>query len=533
MRLLNTATIELHEFEGADTPDYAILSHRWETDEVPFQDMKTGEVFRKEGYEKIKGCCLQVAKDGWQYAWIDTCCIDKSSSAELSQAINSMYQWYHDANVCYAYLSDVSSATEPESASSEFRSSKWFARGWTLQELLAPSQVVFFNRVWVEIGTKSSLEKTISEITGIKYLFRFGQASVAQKMSWASMREATRIEDMAYSLLGLFGVHMPPLYGQGENAFLRLQIEILNMSDDESIFAWEEDDSESVLLAKSPSAFRYSSDVRQIGVGEFKRKPYFMTNKGLQIECLLLSMHSDAALNIIPSASEMKAPVRPLKLSKYGSFLAPLNCIRGSPLAIRLERSRGYQYYRVPSLLYTLDMNDWSDRVDIACEQMLAYGTAKMETIHIRQREDRVTYLADGDPGHYEFLFEKLASIRHLDTLSRWDLGCSWNRTGAIRGEFMEQNGSVLRVQMLPCLDGTWAACIFGHSATSSLFGLILYVDTQYLVGVCICDFSSWAAELSKNGQNLEEELRAERRKGEGASEALKAGSIRRRLTIL
>jgi hypothetical protein len=273
-----------------------------------------------------------------KYAWIDTCCIDKSSSAELSQAINSMYQWYSDAQVCYAYLSDVSHSTEQDSKFSEFRRSKWFTRGWTLQELLAPSEVVFFDRVWVKLGTKASLEDTISDVTGITHMFRFGQASVAQKMSWASKRETTRIEDMAYCLLGIFDVHMPPLYGEGENAFFRLQVEILRKNDDESIFAWEADASESGLLAKSPAAFRGSSDVRQIGVGEVKRTPYSVTNKWLQMQLVLLQMDSAARFLTHTSGVPANSP----RISKYGSFIAPLNCVRGRPLAIRLERSRGY-----------------------------------------------------------------------------------------------------------------------------------------------------------------------------------------------
>ena len=132
MRLLHTTNITLEEFEGTNIPDYAILSHRWETEEVSLQDMECGKAMNKRGYAKIKGCCLQAAKDGLKYVWIDTCCIDKTSSAELSQAINSMYQWYSDARVCYAYLTDVSCPAEQDSDFSEFGKSKWFTRGWTL-----------------------------------------------------------------------------------------------------------------------------------------------------------------------------------------------------------------------------------------------------------------------------------------------------------------------------------------------------------------------------------------------------------------
>jgi hypothetical protein len=220
MYLLDTSTFELHEFQDNDIPDYAILSHRWSGEEVAFHHLRDGRGSDMAGFAKIKGCCAQAASDGWQYAWIDSCCIDKSSSAELSEAINSMFRWYQNAEVCYTYLADVPEGTEdPCLPDSFFRKSRWFTRGWTIQELLAPSTVVFFNCNWVEIGTKSSLYDTIQSITGIKCLANLREACVAQKMSWVSSRETTRLEDMAYCLMGLFGVSMQPLYGEGENAF--------------------------------------------------------------------------------------------------------------------------------------------------------------------------------------------------------------------------------------------------------------------------------------------------------------------------
>jgi hypothetical protein len=239
MRLIHTHTIKLHEFHGDKIPQYAILSHRWDEAEVTFQDLRDGKAVKMTGYSKIKRCCAQAALDGWKYAWIDSCCIDKTSSAELSEAINSMIQWYKDARVCYALLADVPSGGDSHGLeNSAFRRSKWFTRGWTLQELLAPATVIFFNQDWVALGTKSTLSKAISSITGIKDLTNFEAACVAQKTSWAAERETTRVEDIAYCLMGLFGVNMPPLYGEGQKAFMRLQLEILRMTDDESIFAW-------------------------------------------------------------------------------------------------------------------------------------------------------------------------------------------------------------------------------------------------------------------------------------------------------
>ena len=168
-----------------------------------------------------------------QFGTADLCCIDKTSSAELSEAINSMYRWYQESGVCYAYLADV-----PPNA---FSKSRWFTRGWTLQELIAPSTVIFLDQKWQEIGTKSSLQRVISEITGIPTDILLGgdleDASIAQRMSWASKRETTRVEDAAYCLMGIFSIHMPMLYGEGERAFIRLQEEIMRVSDDHSLFA--------------------------------------------------------------------------------------------------------------------------------------------------------------------------------------------------------------------------------------------------------------------------------------------------------
>lgn len=210
--------LTLQEFFGSDIPGYAILPHRWEDEEVTLQDLQQG---RGPGYSKINGCCNQARTDGWKWAWIDTCCIDKTSSSELSESINSMFKWYADAKVCYAYLSNVFTTKDFQSGLS---SSKWFTRGWTLQELLAPSTVIFCDRDWVDIGTKGSLKRQLSSITGIhlRDLTKFTNACVARKMSWASGRETIRPEDTAYCLMGLFGINIPTLYGEGNRAFLRL-----------------------------------------------------------------------------------------------------------------------------------------------------------------------------------------------------------------------------------------------------------------------------------------------------------------------
>ncbi|KDR68887.1 hypothetical protein GALMADRAFT_39905, partial [Galerina marginata CBS 339.88] len=243
MRLLNVNTLSVEEFLNEDNcPDYAILSHTWGDGEVSFQQLQTDAAKSMGGYTKIENCCAQAKQGGFEYVWIDTCCIDKTSSAELSEAINSMYRWYQKARICYVFLSDVPSDEDPSAEGSKFSLSRWFTRGWTLQELLAPLLVVFYSSDWVEIGTRSSLREEISKITRIpcEVLMSkpLSEISIAQRMSWAAMRQTTKIEDAAYSLLGIFDVNMPTLYGEGWKAFIRLQLEIIKNSEDESLFAW-------------------------------------------------------------------------------------------------------------------------------------------------------------------------------------------------------------------------------------------------------------------------------------------------------
>ena len=250
MRLLHAESIQLRSFEENAIPRYAILSHTWGDDEVSFQDLhgSAAAAKRKIGYQKIKYVCQHALAQHLQYVWVDTCCIDKTSSAELSEAINSMFRWYRNAEYCYAYLADVRDpvyvpGAALEQPASGFRSSRWFTRGWTLQELLAPENLIFFSSGGREIGTKLELSEDISSITSIeeRYLARIqslSDASIAKRMSWVSRRKTTRTEDLAYCLLGIFDISMPLLYGEGDKAFFRLQEEIMKTSGDQSLFAW-------------------------------------------------------------------------------------------------------------------------------------------------------------------------------------------------------------------------------------------------------------------------------------------------------
>lgn len=248
-----------------------------------------------------------------------------------------MYKWYQDARVCYAFLSDVTYSRNESIGriGSDFRGSKWFTRGWTLQELLAPLSVVFFDKNWIELGTKSSLKSLLQGITGIKseHLFDSETASVAQKMSWAAFRTTTRIEDTAYCLLGIFKVNMPPLYGEGKRAFIRLQLEIVRTSDDASIFASNHyGHATSGLLGDSPYAFEDSGDVEQSSSRGFL-STYAMTNRGLRIEAPFLELSDDAddAVKFLDSLD----PGSSSRLTSEGLAVIPLACnLKGEQLAI-------------------------------------------------------------------------------------------------------------------------------------------------------------------------------------------------------
>jgi hypothetical protein len=242
MRLLkvdqNGEFSTLTDDKVSDIPPYAILSHTWGEDheEVNFKDLTIGPRTDKAGYRKLKFCAEQAARDELRFIWVDTCCIDKSNNTELSEAINSMFRWYQRAVRCYVYLPDVQTDdSDPNNSiqlwEPQFRKSRWFTRGWTLQELLAPPSVEFFGRSGNKLGDKRSLERQLHEITGISVQALRGTAlskfAVSERLAWAETRQTKREEDKAYSLLGIFDIHIPLIYGEGMNsAFKRLQEEI-------------------------------------------------------------------------------------------------------------------------------------------------------------------------------------------------------------------------------------------------------------------------------------------------------------------
>ncbi|KAK4062013.1 uncharacterized protein Triagg1_10176 [Trichoderma aggressivum f. europaeum] len=249
MKLLHASEWRMVDFISDDaTPRYAILSHTWGPDEVTYHDWRNlsmSDVKLKAGCAKILACREQAVRDGLEWVWVDTCCIDKSSSAELTEAINSMFRWYTNAHVCHVLLSDVEATSDRAVLEERMAKSRWFTRGWTLQELLAPppEKLIFYSSDWTRLGSKTDFVDIVSAITRINKQYLQGRdlrhASVAQKMSWAALRQTSRLEDIAYCLLGLFDINMPMIYGEGRRAFIRIQEAIMaSTPDDHSLFAW-------------------------------------------------------------------------------------------------------------------------------------------------------------------------------------------------------------------------------------------------------------------------------------------------------
>ncbi|KAF2206675.1 hypothetical protein CERZMDRAFT_115665 [Cercospora zeae-maydis SCOH1-5] len=274
MRLLRAEGDELVlETAYGDSNKYAILSHRWlpeDDQEVRYADIvnQKDDLKSKPGWNKLQWCRQQAAADGLPHVCADTACIDKSSSQELTESINSMYQWYKDAEVCYVYLQDM-----PDSETWPIECT-WFTRAWTLQEMIAPARVKFYSQSWRVICNLDDIVPDIAELTGVheslwKEQRSLSTFSVAQKISWASARTSTKVEDRAYSLLGLLGASMPVVYGEGANAFQRLQEEILRTGSDDSIFAFRVPGElhkigpfeTACLLARSPDDFRGCSNI--------------------------------------------------------------------------------------------------------------------------------------------------------------------------------------------------------------------------------------------------------------------------------
>lgn len=302
MRLIDTSTLKLCEVPEPQQNPYAILSHTWGDDEVTYEDFSNLEQARsKSSHNKIVKTCRLAVSQGLRYAWIDTCCIDKSSSAELTEAINSMFRWYKEAEICYAHIFDLAQRKEgsaldwlKDDPTSQYR---WFTRGWTLQELVAAEKINFYDEAWEYRGDKTILIRQLHLATGIDQQVLadsniLPEIPVARKMSWAARRQTTRTEDMAYCLLGLFDISMAMIYGEGERAFIRLQEEIARETNDLSLFAWKSEgvqDAEGFrgMFAKWPAEFADCQDFVRWNDFLAPRPEFVITNHGVRLDTSL------------------------------------------------------------------------------------------------------------------------------------------------------------------------------------------------------------------------------------------------------
>ena len=387
-----TKVLDFHDDEATE---YAILSHRWIDDtEVNYEEMidlgkmdmqEQNEIRGRQGYKKILDTCKQTKEDGYKWVWIDTCCIDKRSSAELSEAINSMYRWYGNARACYAYLHDVDGPSFPTQQDEEkYRKSngwpEWFSRGWTLQEMIAPSDVEFFNKDWQPIGNKKTLAKALESITRVpKHILADGlegnRPCVAQIMSWAANRTTTRAEDRSYSLMGLLDVNMSMLYGEGKKAFHRLQLEIIRLSNDQSIFAWgwhRGDVGIGSVLADDPSFFEDCYEMELMDLRSFtrRRQPSILidadhwgvfpvTNRGIQIWMRLCPYRGSKTLFAVdlPCQSHGRLVTITLVLWNSNYYRYP-SLWRGAELEHPQFRQVYLRYHDTPNSAVTIEIDD-------------------------------------------------------------------------------------------------------------------------------------------------------------------------------
>jgi hypothetical protein len=411
MWLLNANSRRLVEFM-ADSPSYVILSHTWADGEVTFQDIHKEDVADLPGYHKISKCCEQALRSGFEWIWVDTCCINKESSSELTEAINSMYNWYWQAEICFAYLADVFTDDERAPFQSGFLRSNWFNRGWTLQELLAPAVVEFYDHEWTFIGTKCSLVSSLEQASKIEAKHLINRESIADatlgtRFSWASRRITKRPEDMAYCLLGLFGVNMPLLYGEGTRAFYRLQLEIIKWSSDHTIFAWNPlpgDVYETMgIFAPSPWQFRDAAQIQRANMPrtvpvESMYSTYNITNRGLRISLPRLDAAYHEYVGLLNCRFDrqnyigIRLKQNPLEDISYGNIR--LVRVKGSRL-VTLTRSEASDNY--PYSLFVQAESCLADRLPIDTAKETKIEVVRLESPTWKLQDVAVFPGEDGD----------------------------------------------------------------------------------------------------------------------------------------
>jgi hypothetical protein len=541
IRFLNTTTRSLCSVYDAN-PRYAILSHTWETnEEVSFQEMIEINLIpqhlaaRKFGYRKIIEGCAKAKAHNLQYLWVDTCCIDKSSSSELSEAINAMYYWYKEAEICYVFLSDLQTGHAP--LRDTLGACRWFTRGWCLQELLAPHLLEFFDSEWNYIGSEVDLAPLISTITLIEEEVlldssRIGSVPIGRRLSWAARRQTTRAEDMAYCLLGILDINMPLLYGERERAFVRLQEEIVKVSNDHSIFVFGASPSENhivrpphtenvpdlewcELFASSLRDFVGCEPLQHTMLDSQSNAVYEMTNKGLffrQAELLVDNIH--------------------------GLYIMSLNCghSNSEPEYMYLRKTGPSLYYRVKggprsNEFGAMDVEEWKKYHDRVHEGV--YIAKSMTPALQRQIQRANEYsIVVRSSGHN--WCHALQVFQRAPTSNRWD---------ASRMRFLTTGEATFRGywKVFPNLarklvEGSDARGQGINKATSSCAYLVCGLDilsqsTAPQAWVRIFSSSQWREIEMQSGTNLNSMI--EPKSTRWTEDTLRMASSATRLTII
>ncbi|KAJ2989305.1 hypothetical protein NUW58_g3539 [Xylaria curta] len=566
MRLLKTKKYELIETNDIPRPfpQYAILSHTWISpkDEITYQDFKQrkgdieNDIFKQRGWAKLKRYCDRAARDGWEWAWMDTCCIDKTNPADTQEAINAMFRWYQNAGICYAYLEDVDvdrvfdrpglingtlsldldlddiaskdniadPTSFPHSALKAFLiKAKWFTRGWTLQELLAPPYLVFVDQGWRRIGTRESWADEIEKASRIeaRHLTNFSptdftSCSIAMRLSWASRRETTVEEDETYSLLGLFGISLPLIYGEGRlRAFNRLQRELITVYNDDSIFAWKAIPPSSNdfpgahrkghnpgrgILALSIREFWDAHSVKSFG---FYGNSFSMTNRGLEINAKRWRCKDDPAKCLI----RLNCGVEPRR-----HIGIPLSHVSDSYERIEVEElydmrtvdyddweeERGNQTtfvhaasnssFVATSSIFALE---YPEKVIIGDKYLVDYRTGMVGASMKRLTESFPGYDLKND----EFVIEPSQLIfvnivlHHEEVMSELDIAINLTDNGFPSAGILARGEEPWERLGDPITQASWkyeALADYLHNKVPPVYPVIALQDTDTVIGICL-----------------------------------------------
>ena len=538
MRLINNRTYEVREFSESIKSCYAILSHTWVAgEEVEYADLPL-ESTTKPGKRKIIAFCSKALSEGLDWAWIDTCCINKVHSTELMEAINSMYHWYQEASVCFAYLGDLSPGRSIPTGC------RWFGRGWTLRELIAPRRVDSFDQKWNFVGTKSKLLSKLRSITKICRNVLAGappsSCSVAQRMSWAANRKTDRIEDRAYSLFGLFDITIPMQYGDRDRAFILLQEQIISKLDDETIFAWgpfhiERPRSPCGLLAKSPDDFENCQDIVCSRPFAHDSEGFSITNRGLRIQlyarpyamhtylCMLQACYQDRPrFRVAILLERLGEDVQYARVAYGEKFVIAVNCqdasywsrFRVRSIAVRQAPHSGqgliYGFY-IRKLRPYLPVSEGNIRVKRNCDSALVWtrasGTPVTNAIGVHHMPPggsgtvAVVYIPS-EPGSKRLVWwlklgfdDKFNPICTLgNSASMWDPGSVFCRKQSYVRQIKDTAGGTRRSLSRTAHENMFSDKWFSKAGNTDLLS-----DHRPAFRIFICHLANQATEVYKD----------------------------------